>query len=568
MEKKVIKFSDYKVTTPSLKKIESKFIVLLDELKKANTFEETYKIIKKWNKLEDDINTTFSIIYVRYSLNTQDKVAKRNQQKVDEISPVLSKYSNEYAKLLLASPFKEELKKKLGSYLFDMYESSLKTFNESIIPDLIEENKLSSSYDEVIGSAEIEFNGEVYNLSQMGKFLTSKDRETRKMAAIAQDKWFLEHEKTIGDIYSNLVKIRDKIAKELGFKNFIELGYLRLGRLDYTAEDVKKYRDQITEVVVPISQKLFKNQMKMVGIKSPQYYDYNLSFKTGNPMPKGNKDYLVNVAKKSYEDMSKETGDFFNYMLDRDLMDLEARKGKTGGGYCTYFPKYKAPFIFSNFNGTESDVNVLTHEFGHALQAYLSSGIKVPEYRSPTLEACEIHSMSMEFFAWPYMNDFFDNGDKYRYAHLADAINFLPYGISIDEFQHWVYENPNATHEERCLKWKEIENKNLPHKKYDECPFYNHGGWWMKQSHVFGSPFYYIDYTLAQVCAFQFLNEMRKNPTKAWKKYIKLCKFGGKAPFVNLLKANNLRNPFIDGNVKKAVKPLLKILNSFDISKF
>ena len=176
--------------------------------------------------------------------------------------------------------------------------------------------------------------------------------------------------------------------------------------------------------------------------------------------------------------------------------------------------------------------------------------------------------MSMEFFAWPYMNEFFDNGDKYRYAHLADAINFLPYGISIDEFQHWVYENPNASHEERCLKWKEIECKNLPHKKYDDCPFYNHGGWWMKQSHVFGTPFYYIDYTLAQVCAFQFLNEMRKNPSKAWKKYIKLCKFGGKAPFVNLLKANNLRNPFIDGNVKKAIKPLIKILNSFDISKF
>ena len=266
--------------------------------------------------------------------------------------------------------------------------------------------------------------------------------------------------------------------------------------------------------------------------------------------------------------MSVESGKFINFMIDHHLMDLEARAGKAPGGYMTTFPKYKAPFIFSNFNGTAGDVDVLTHEGGHAFQGYLSADIKIPEYQSPTLESCEIHSMSMEFFAWPYMNDFFgEDSEKYKYSHLAGAIEFLPYGITIDEFQHWVYEHPEATHAERCAKYLEIEKANLPHKKYDDTPTLAKGTWWMRQGHVFGSPFYYIDYTLAQVVAFQFAIENMKNHEKAWKKYIKLCKCGGKYPFLELLAKNHLRNPFLDGNIKKVIKPLEKVLKGFDTSK-
>jgi M3 family oligoendopeptidase len=270
-----------------------------------------------------------------------------------------------------------------------------------------------------------------------------------------------------------------------------------------------------------------------------------------------------------YDSMSKESSDFFRHMLNHNLLDLETKDGKAPGGYCTYFSTYKTPFIFANFNGTQHDVNVLTHEVGHGLQAYLSSGIKIPQYQSPTLEACEIHSMSMEFFAWPYMEDFFGkDANKYRFYHLRDSIEFLPYGITVDEFQHWVYEHPNATHLERCAKWREIESNYTPHKKYDELPTLNHGAYWLRQGHIFSTPFYYIDYTLAQVCAFQFFIEMRKNQPKAWKKYVKLCKMGGKYPFVELLENAKLRNPFIDGNVEKVIKPLAKILKEFDTSSF
>ena len=450
-----------------------------------------------------------------------------------------------------------------------MYDDSLKAFDEKIMGDLVEENKLVSKYDEILGGAQVEFRGETLNLSQLGKHLQAADREERREAAQTMDKWLADHDKELGDIYSQLVTLRDSMAKKLGFKNFIELGYLRLGRTDYDAKKVKGYREQIMTDVVPVSQKLLKAQMKSLGIKNPQYYDYNLRFSSGNAKPAGDAKYLVKTAVNMYNDISAETKEYFNFMVDNELMDLEARKGKAPGGYCTYFPDYKAPFIFSNFNDTEGDVNVLCHEGGHGFQAYLCSGIKIPEYMNPTLESCEIHSMSMEFFTWPYMNDFFGkDGDKYRYAHLCDAIEFLPYGACVDEFQHWVYEHPTATHEERCAFWKSIEGKYTPHKAFDDCPCLDKGRIWMRQSHIFCTPFYYIDYTLAQVVAFQFLVEDRKNHAKAWKKYVKLCKCGGKYPFVELLEKNHCKNPFEAGTIHKIMGSLTKILKEFDISKF
>lgn len=558
-------FNEYPFKVPNLKTIEAKFIKLLEELKNSTDANEALKSIKKWNKYSQDLETQFSIIYVLYSLNTNDNKYKKAQQKCDEISPYVSKFKNDFAKLITSSKFRKELETKLGTYLFEMYDDSLKAFSEIIMPEMIEENKLVSKYDEIMGGAEIEFDGKVLNTSQLGKYLQDEDDETREKAAKAFDKWLGENEKDIADIYSQLVTLRNTMALKLGFKDFTELGYLRLGRTDYNPKMVEGYRKQIGECFVPLCNKLYKAQAKMLGIKNPQYYDYSLRFKDGNAKPAGNLEYLVKAADKMYSSLSEESRDYFRFMQDNHLMDLDARSGKAPGGYCTFFPKYKAPFIFSNFNGTEGDVNVLTHEGGHAFQAYLCSSIKIPEYMNPTLESCEIHSMSMEFFAWPYMEEFCGkDAKKYKFAHLCDAIEFLPYGISVDEFQHWVYAHPNATHEERCRIWKEIETKYTPHKKYDKCPTLNKGTIWMRQSHIFANPFYYIDYTLAQVVAFQFLVEDRKDHVKAWKKYVKLCKCGGKYPFCELLKRNHLRNPFEDGNLQKVIPSLKRILKEVE----
>ena len=400
-------FEDFPLNVPSEKRITNKLDVLLQDLVECGSALTANLAIKHWNKYMTQINTDAAVIYVRYSCDTRNPVYKRAQARVDEISPIISNYSNKFAKILVKARYRKDLEKKYGKYYFQMMDASLKAFDEKIIPELIQENKLVSEYDSLLGGAEIKFRGEVLNLSQLGKYLQDVDRETRKEAAQAMDKWMSEHEEKLGQIYDDLVHLRDKMAKKLGYKNFVELGYLRLGRTDYNAKDVKKYREQIAETVVPVAQKLYKKQMKDLGIKDPQYYDYNLKFKTGNPKPIGGVDKLVNVAHEMYSDLGSESKEFFEFMMKHNLMDLDARKGKAPGGYCTSLTAYNAPFIFSNFNGTDGDVNVLCHEGGHALQAYLSFPIKIPEYQNPTLEACEIHSMSMEFFAWPYMEKFF-----------------------------------------------------------------------------------------------------------------------------------------------------------------
>ena len=568
MKKQPIKFSEYPLVVPNAKRMSKKMDKLIADLKACQTANEAFKVINKINAYFEELETETSVIYVLYTCNTTNEEYKKAQDTVDELSPLFGKYSTDVQKILVNASYRPELEKKYGSYLFQKYEAGLKTFDEKIMPDLVKENKLVSEYDMIFGGAQIEFRGETLNLSQLGKYMQDKDRETRKAAAKAMDKWLEENEEKIAKIYDDLVHVRVEIAKKLGFKSYTELGYLRLGRVDYDADMVKVYREQIARDVVPVCQKLYKQQMKNLGIRKPQYYDYNLMFASGNPMPAGNKDFLVEQAHKMYTDLGPESKEFFDFMIKYELMDLEARKGKAPGGYQTTFPAYQSPFIFSNFNGTQGDVNVLCHEGGHAFQAYLSRNIKVSEYRQPTLESCEIHSMSMEFFAWPYMDGFFGkDAEKYKYAHLADSIEFLPYGASIDEFQHWVYANPDATHKERCAAFKEIENKYTPHKKYDDCPTLARGTIWMRQSHIFAVPFYYIDYTLAQVVAFQFAIENMKNHEKAWKKYIKLCKCGGKYPFQELLAKNHLRCPFRDGNVRKVIKPLERVLKTFDTSK-
>lgn len=560
-----MKFEEYPLVVPSLEELSKEYEKLIAKLEKAKNADEQINTFRQVMKFDDHVETMFTIISIRYSLDTTNETYVHAQDVMDEVAPQLQVYSEKINKIMLNSPYRKELEDAFGSYLFKQLELALKCFDAKIIEDLQKENKLVSKYDKVMAGAKIKFNGQTYNLSQMGKFTTDVDRNVRKKATKAVAKFFEKNHEEIGQIYDDLVHVRDNMAKKLGFKNFIELGYARLGRLDYNDKDVANYRKQIQEVFVPIWVKLFKRQMKRIKIRSPRFYDLGLNYLTGNPRPIGDAHFLVEQARTMYKEMSKETGEFFDFMTENHLMDLEARPGKQGGGYMTYLAEYKSPFIFSNFNGTSGDVDVLTHEFGHAYQGYCSRNIKVPSYRSPTLEACEIHSMSMEFFAWPWMDKFFgENADKYRYAHLADAMMFLPYGVTVDEFQHFVYENPNATHAERCAKWREIEKKYTPLKNYKGFDVYEEGNLWLRQSHIFQTPFYYIDYTLAQVVAFQFLVEMHKNQPRAWAKYNRLCKMGGKYPFTELLNHAHLRNPFEDGSLKKIARPLNKILKSFD----
>ena len=562
-----MKFSDFKYERPDLDKVKKSLEEKLALINTGNTLETEIKAAYDIFKINDDLDTLGNLVGIRNSINTTDEFYEKEQEFFDENMPVLRQYEQMFVEKLLDSPHREGLVKEFGSLMFERGELARKTFKPEIIPDLQLENKLSTEYSKLQASAKIPFKGNIYNLSQMAPFLQDKDRETRHQAQLAVSKFFEDNEAQFDRIYDDMVKVRTKIAKELGYENFVQLGYDRFGRTDYNAKDVKAYRDQIYQDIVPLVTELTARKAKRLGIENPKSYDLALSFLSGNPTPKGDRAWQVNIAKNMYDEMSPETSKFFNFMLEKDLLDLDSKAGKQGGGYCTFIANYQAPFIFANFNGTSHDVDVLTHEAGHAFQVYSSKDL-IPEYRWPTMEAAEIHSMSMEFLAWPWIGNFFlEDTAKYKFTHLAGAVSFLPYGVAVDEFQHEVYENPNMTPDERKQAWRRIEKKYLPFKDYGDDAFMEKGTYWFRQGHIFGSPFYYIDYTLAQVCAFQYWIKSQEDHAKALESYIKLCKLGGSKSFLGLVKAAELKNPFVNGTVKEIVKPIRAYLDAVDDMK-
>lgn len=560
-------FESWPFKTPNIKNYVKKLDEATKLLQDASTDEEALAAVKKHNRVSDKVTNELVLVSVCYSIDVNNPKYKKAMDILNEQSPLLSSADNRYAKALVGSSHRKYLEEKLGTFLFTMYENQMKAFDDRIMEDMVEENKLTTAYDSKIASCQVSFRGGTYNLPQMGKFMEDADRETRKEASEAYYAYLSTIKDELEDIYDKLVKVRTRMAQKLGYKNYVELGYIRMNRFDYNQEDVAAYRKQINEIVTPMVEKIMRRQFKRVGISSPKVYDMGVVFKDGNPIPLGNTQDKIESAKKMYKELSPETDFFFNYMADHHVLDLDAKPGKQSGGYMTYFPVYKIPFIFSNFNGTSGDVDVLTHEFGHSFQAYMARNITIPEYRSPTMESCEIDSMSMEFLTEPWMNLFFDNPDKYRYRHLADSITFLPYGVTVDEFQHFVYEHPEATPAERDAYWHSLEEKYTPYKVrcYKGCDYMMGGHRWLTQAHIFDNPFYYIDYTLAQVVAFEYFNLDRKNHALAWKRYLKICKLGGKYPFRTLVQKAGMKDPFAEGVVKKTVKPLMKVLESYPI---
>ncbi|PKK94180.1 MAG: M3 family oligoendopeptidase [Tenericutes bacterium HGW-Tenericutes-6] len=560
-------FKDYKYERPDLEKVKQEFEENIASIGGDNDVETEKKAIQKLFDLSDHLVTMQQLVGVRNSIDTNDEFYEKEQAFFDENGPVLQQYNHELSEKMLNSKNRKALEKVFGTLLFEKAELAKKTFKPEIIPDLQTENKLVTEYGKLQASAKIEFQGGTYNLSQMAPFVQSKDRETRHQAQLAVSKFFSDNEKSFDRIYDELVQVRTKIAKTLGYENFVQLGYDRFSRTDYNAKDVKNYRDQIYEDIVPLVNDLTERKAKRLGIEDPKSYDLALSFLSGNPTPKGDRAWMVNHAKTMYDEMSKETSEFFNFMVDHELLELDSKPGKQGGGYCTYIPDYQSPFIFANFNGTSHDVDVLTHEAGHAFQIYSSKHL-IPEYRWPTLEACEIHSMSMEFLAWPWVHLFFeDDTEKYKFNHLAGAVSFLPYGVLVDEFQHHIYEKPELTPDERKTLYRKLEKKYLPFKDYDDDAFLEKGGFWFRQGHIFGAPFYYIDYTLAQVCAFQYWIKHQENREAALESYLKLCKLGGSKSFLGLVESAELLNPFVKGTVKEIVKPIKAYLDSVDDMK-
>jgi M3 family oligoendopeptidase len=538
----------------------------LVRFKDAESAEDQITVLEEVDDASREYASYVSIASLNFSRNINDEAAKSEKDYYDSIGPDIQEVYNKLDQAVDASRFKADLTEKWGATFLKKIEMELKTFDPKIMDMLRKETDLRNKYTKLTAGAKIEFDGKSYNLAGLGPFHTHEDRDLRKRSVAARFQWFEDNADEFDELYDKLVKLRHEIATTLGYKNFVELGYLRMGRSDYGPDEVANFRKQIVDHVVPIVTQLLEQKKAILGLDHLYFYD-GINFKEGDPKPKGTPEELVSGAQDMYHELSPETGEFFDIMVNEELMDLVNREGKRPGGFCTSFPKYDRPYIFSNFNGTDHDITVLTHEAGHAFQCYSSRNQPLVSYLWPTMESAEIHSMSMEFFTWPWMERFFkEETDRFKYKHIAGSLSFLPYGACVDHFQHWVYENPEATPKDRKNKWLELESIYLPNRDYDDIEFPKSGGIWQGQLHIYQMPFYYIDYTLAQTCAFQFWIKSEENREKAWDDYVRLCKAGGSLPFTGLVELAGLELPFDDGCLESVVQKVSNWLDSVNVS--
>lgn len=565
-----MQFKDYTyqhIDAPLLQKQLSDLALAIQESK---TIEQVQDCIKKVDEIRRFVATQVSLVEIRHTVDTKDAYYTKEQEYLDTVLPELEKDYEKINRALLDSAFLADLKQALPETFFLQKEMDLKAFDPVIVEDMQEENRLMTKYQALIASAEIPFDGKVYNLSSLEVKTNSSDRQVRKRALQAYWNWFEQHEEQVAEIFDQMIKVRTRMAQKMGYENFIELGYARMRRYDYDQKDVANYRKQVLKDVVPLCSTLYQRQQKRLGYDTLHAWDEKVEFVQGNPTPKYDRAELVKRAQKMYHELSKETGVFFDFMVEHDLLDLDSKPGKAAGGYCTFMPDYKSPFIFANFNQTQHDAEVLTHEAGHAYQIYESRDIYPSDCVWPTYESCEIHSMSMEFFTHPWMQSFFEEDvNRYYYSHMAGSLKFLPYGVLVDHFQHEVYTHPEMSHKERMDTWRRLEKEYLPHKNYEEVEILERGGWWMRQAHIFMSPFYYIDYTLAQVCAMQFWARMENKDPKAFEDYQHICKIGGTLPFRKIVKEAGLIVPFEEGclaQVTSSVSQWLDAISEEDLA--
>ena len=551
----MMKFSQMPYERPDLEGLKTQLAGLTERLKAAGGYDEARAVFLEREQAGRHLSTLVNLASIRHSIDTRDEFYDGEMKFWNAALPELQAYEQAWTKAMLASPYREEFSREYGDLMFVNAEIELKTFSPEIIPQLQRENDLTQEYEKLLASAQIPFEGKVYTLSQLSPFKNDPDDARRLAAWKAEGQWYKDNQEKLDDLYDQLVHLRDEMGKALGYEGYTTLGYYRMGRNCYTKEDVEKFRAAVVKYLVPVADQVYREQAKRLGKDYPMSFaDNQLEFRSGNPKPQGAPDEILAQGKKFYDELSPETSEFFNTMLEGELLDVLSTEGKQSGGYCTSIADYEVPFIFANFNGTQHDVEVVTHEAGHAFAAWTNRQRVPMEYVWPSMEGCEVHSMSMEFFAEPWADGFFGpDAKKFLYSHLSGALTFIPYGTMVDHFQHEVYARPDMTPAQRHAVWKELLGVYMPWMLLDgDIPFYSEGQGWQRQHHIYSSPFYYIDYCLAQTVSLQFWAMIQKDRKDAWDHYMAYTRQGGSRTFTELLANAGLRSPF-DGDCLRDV---------------
>lgn len=546
-----MKFCDMPYKRPDLSALLARCEELAAQLSAAPTPEALVALYREENHEMAHYRTAQILANIHYTQDTRDPIWSAEQDWFDENSPAVSNAETCIAKAILSNPHAEALADAFGSTVLPTLQNRVKAMDERLIPLQQKKNALISAYQKLYGGALVTLDGKQLTIPQLNLYKESMDPAMRRAAYDAEAAYFDAHRQEFDSIYDQLVHNRNEQARMLGYKDYSELSYVRMNRIGYGPKEVKAFRDEVAVHVVPMLTKIMALKAKRIGLEHPMFWDSALNFADGNPAPHGNYEELMASARKMYHELSPVTGAFIDFMQDNEMFDVMSRPGKMSGGYEEIIPDYKAPFIFANWNGTSGDVDVLTHECGHALESYLAARTDLPEeLQCPGMESAEIHSMSMEFLTAPWHQLFFGpDTAKYALYHAEDSFVFLPYGCMVDEFQHIVYQNETMTPEQRNEAWLKLEQKYRPWNDFGDLGFYGRGAGWQRQLHIYECPFYYIDYCLATVIALQFFTASLSDHADAWNRYLTLTRLAGTASYAELAASAGMKVPFTPGSL-------------------
>ncbi len=503
-------------------------------------------LYRDWNALSAYYSGEGSRVHYAHAQDMADELRTEADKYFREaVTPAVEHGNAAMLDAFLKSRYRTAVGELYGPYLIQALITSVEPLAPINSKLRVQTDDLADQYQKLASSGEVTIQGKTMTLSRARGMQSDSNPEIRKEAWMKYRGWFLEHHDEFAEIFDKMVKLRDQMGRNLGHDNFIPLGYLGMRRTDYGPEQAKVFRDSIREHASPLLERLYHEQAAALGTPTLKPWDAGYHPEYSLPTGIAPVDKQLENAQQLFDEISPRLGAHFSRMRREGLIDLENRKGKQPGAFCTSMPDEGRVAIFCNSTGDEGDVGTLVHEMGHAFQAWESQKIEAVDLQWPTSDGAEIHSMGMEFLSMPHLSWFFkpDDALKFRRHHLADVVMLMCYIAVVDEFQHWVYQNPNVTPAERDQAWNMIWDSYIRGIDFSGMEEYKYARWY-PQSHIFQTPFYYIDYAIAQTAAMQLgmMNEV--NPEKALDTYLKLCELGGTEGILNIFKSAGLMSPF------------------------
>ena len=563
-----MKFNEMTYTRPDIGALLARCKELAAKAAAAPDGDALVRLYYEQSEAFAEYNTAANLANIHYTCDTRDAYWKAEQDFFDANGPAVTNASVEISRAFLANPHVDALTEKFGTTCVAGMKNAVLSMDDRTVELQQQFNALVSRYQQIYGGALVELDGKQLTIPQLGPYKEDLDPAVRRAAYEAEAGYFDAHRAELDELYGQIVQNLNAQARVMGYHDYSELSYVRMNRIGYGPEEIRKFRDQVANDVVPQLQKVMALRAKRTGIAHPAFTDLPILFRDGNPKPIPGYKARMDAARTMYHELSPETSEFIDFMQDNELFDVESRPGKMSGGYMTSLPSYKAPFIFANWNDTSGDVDVLTHECGHAFEGYVAErDPAIPaDLECPGMESAEIHSMAMEFLTAPWHHLLFGRDtDKYALLHAEDSFVFLAYGCEVDEFQHIMYQNPDLTPDERNAEWLKLEKKYRPWIDFDNLPFYGRGAGWQRQLHIYECPFYYIDYCLSTMAALQFFLLSLTDHKDAWARYLRLVRRAGTASYTELLETAGLKVPFEEGSIKGIAQQMTDWLENHQV---